>query len=254
MQIIACQLDIAWEDKPANHQRVRALLETAHVRAGALIVMPEMFATGYSMNVEAIHEGDEQPTGRFCAELAREYRAWVLAGMVHRVGPHSGHNDAVTFAPDGHRTAQYTKMHPMTVAGEADHYVPGEAVVEFAIGPFKVSPFICYDLRFPEIFRTASARGAHVLAVIANWPAVRQRHWRALLIARAIENQAYVVGVNRTGNSPELEYVGGSMVIDPRGEIIAEAGAEETALLAEIELDPLLEYREKFPALTDRRS
>ncbi len=105
---------------------------------------------------------------------------------------------------------------------------------------------------FPRFFARRRV-AAQVLPVIANWPAVRESHWLTLLAARAIENQAYVIGVNRTGDSPELAYRGRSMVIDPRGEIVADAGNEEKALVAEIELQPLLDYRAKFPALADRR-
>lgn len=256
MQVIGCQLNIAWEDKAANHQRVRDLLARCDVRAGALIVLPEMFATGFSMNVAGVNEDDDgAPTERFCAELAREHAAHVLAGIVRRSpGTNErGLNQAVAFDPRGTEIARYTKTHPMTVAGEADHYVAGSDVATFTLEPFTVSPLICYDLRFPEVFRLAAARGAHLLAVIANWPAVRAAHWRALLVARAIENQAYVVGVNRTGPSPELDYVGGSLLVDPRGEVVAEADDDETTLVAELDFDALLAYREKFPALADRR-
>lgn len=253
MQIIGCQPDILWENKPANHQRVRGLFEKVSVKPGAFIVLPEMFDTGYSMNVEAVREGPAQPTAAFCSELARDHGAWILAGVVHQASGGRGRNDAIVLDPDGHEITRYTKMHPMSVSGEAEHYVPGEGAVHFTIDSFTVSPFICYDLRFPEVFRDAVADGAQLLAVIANWPAVRQDHWRALLIARAIENQAYVVGVNRTGSDPKLEYVGGSIIVDPRGQIITEAHADETVIVAEIELDPLLEYRERFPALADRR-
>ncbi|MFW6059205.1 MAG: carbon-nitrogen family hydrolase [Phycisphaeraceae bacterium] len=253
MQVIGCQLDIQWEDKSANHERVRRLLADVQVQPGALIVLPEMFATGYSMNVQVVHEGGARPTERFCAALAVEHGAYVLAGAVSPDRAGWGRNEAVAFDPSGELVARYAKMHPMTVAGEAEHYLPGTEVVTFACGEFVVSPFVCYDLRFPEIFRMAATRGAHVMPVIANWPAVRIAHWRTLLAARAIENQAYVIGVNRTGDSPEMAYNGRSVVIDPRGETIAEAGEGETALVADIELEPLLEYRAKFPALADRR-
>ena len=253
MQVIGCQLDIQWEDKPANHERVRRLLEAVDVQPGALIVLPEMFATGYSMDVAAIHEGQDRPTERFCAALAVEHGAYVLAGVVSPDRAGWGRNEAVAFDPCGEQVARYAKMHPMTIANEADHYLPGTEVITFPCGELVVAPFVCYDLRFPEIFRLAAAHGAHVMPVIANWPAVREAHWLTLLAARAIENQAYVIGVNRTGRSPELEYNGRSVIIDPRGEMVADAGSREGAIVADLQLQPLLEYREKFPALTDRR-
>ncbi|HKG80277.1 MAG TPA: nitrilase-related carbon-nitrogen hydrolase, partial [Pyrinomonadaceae bacterium] len=116
---------------------------------------------------------------------------------------------------------------------------------------FTVSPFICYDLRFPEIFRAAVFQGAQLFVVIANWPASRVRHWITLLKARAIENQAYVMGVNRCGNDPKLSYSGHSMIIDPRGEVLADASEVEGVISAEIDAEALAQYRREFPFLND---
>jgi len=116
-----------------------------------------------------------------------------------------------------------------------------------------VAPFVCYDLRFPEVFRIAAARGAQLLAVIANWPSAREAHWLTLLRARAIENQAYVAGVNRCGEDPRLRYTGRSVIIDPRGEVLADAGSDEAVITADIDLADLEEYRRSFPALADMR-
>ncbi len=116
-----------------------------------------------------------------------------------------------------------------------------------------MAPLVCYDLRFPEIFRRAAVQGATLLVVIANWPAPRVAHWRQLLIARAIENQAYVVGVNRAGSDPKLVYPGSSLVIDPRGAIVAELDDRPGLLTATLDLAALEEYRRQFPALADIR-
>jgi predicted amidohydrolase len=116
-----------------------------------------------------------------------------------------------------------------------------------------VSPFICYDLRFPEIFRISTRGGAEILVVIANWPQAREMHWLALLRARAIENQCYVAGVNRVGRDPNVEYSGRSVIIDPRGEIMADAGNKQLIISTEFDLSALRDYRRQFPALTDIR-
>jgi len=255
MQLIACQPDIAWEDKPANYRRVRELLDRVDIQPGALIALPEMFATGFSMNAAAIAEPHDGETARCCAELAQQHQAHVLAGLVTQQN-NAHHNTAFVFDPAGRRIAEYHKMQPMTVAGETDHYTAGDEVVTFTCNGFTVAPFICYDLRFPELFRIAAARGAQLMPVIANWPAVRAHHWVTLLQARAIENQCYVLGVNRTGHCAplDLEYRGRSIIIDPRGEILADAGDAETALTCDIDLAPLLDYRAKFPAVADRRA
>ena len=167
MQIIGCQLDIVWENKPANHDRVRRLLETAPLRPGSLVVLPEMFATGFSMNVAAITEGESRETERFLAGLAREYGVTVLGGVVTTGADGRGRNEAVAFAPEGNEAARYCKMHPFSYGGETQHYTSGCRPSVFAVQEFTVAPFVCYDLRFPEIFRRAVKRGATLMTVIA---------------------------------------------------------------------------------------
>src|SRR5581483_11109551 len=196
MKIIGCQFDIAWEDKPANFARVRSLLETRRPLAGELVLLPEMFATGFSMNVAQIAEPEGGPTETFLRETARELQIDLLGGFVRREQGR-GSNQAVCYDPQGRELARYRKLHPFTFGGESDHYAPGTQIVTFDWHGVRVSPFICYDLRFPEVFRAAMAQGAELLAVIANWPEAREAHWITLLRARAIENQAYVAGVNR---------------------------------------------------------
>ena len=254
MQVIACQVDSAWEDKAATHERVRQLLAGATIRPGALIALPEMFATGFSMHVDTIAEADDGPTHRFLAELARQYQATALAGVVTRAADGRGRNDAIVYAPGGKPLARYCKLHPFSFAGETKHYEAGEKIALFDWHDFHVAPFVCYDLRFPEIFRRAVRAGAELMVVIANWPQPREDHWLALLKARAVENQAYVVGVNRCGSDPHVRYSGRSLILGPRGETLAAAGEGEQLLQAEIELAPLLEYRRQFPALADMRA
>ena len=132
----------------------------------------------------------------------------------------------------GREVARYTKLHPFSPAGESLHYLPGDAVLLADVHHTKVSPFICYDLRFPEAFRRAIRLGAELLVVIANWPDARADHWTTLLKARAIENQAYVLGVNRCGRDPWLSYPGRSALFGPKGELISELGPEESPLRA----------------------
>jgi len=253
VNVVCVQLDIAWGDRAANFAKVRSLLGSAAVEGGWLIVLPEMFSTGFSMNVAGICEGETRPAEAFLAELAGEFGAAVLGGVVTRAADGRGRNEAVLVAPGGEELARYTKMHPFSYAGETEHYAPGDRPVVVEVAGAKLSPFICYDLRFPEAFRGAAAGGAEVLAVIANWPEARQEHWRVLLRARAIENQAYVIGVNRTGADPNVTYAGGSVVASPRGEVAAEAGAGECTLAAELDLAALREYRLEFPALADMK-
>ena len=253
MQIVACQPNCAWEDKKANYLRVQSLLDMAKPTPGALVVLPEMFATGFSMNVAGIHEGIPSETESFLATTAKDYGAFVLGGLVTRAADGRGRNEAVVFNPEGTLICRYAKIHPFSFGGESKHYAPGTAIVIFPWHDFVVAPFICYDLRFPEVFRIATRRGANLIAVIANWPTKRVSHWVALLRARAIENQAYVVGVNRVGTDPKLGYPGRSLIVDPQGEIVAEGSDREEFVSADVNLAKVNSWRNEFPALNDIR-
>lgn len=251
MNIAAIQLDIVWENKAANFARVGALLAAAPPGPGSLIVLPEMFASGFSMNLAATRQTDACEDEMFLAELAREHQSFVTGGVVSPAENGRGRNDSITFAPDGERLARYTKIHPFSLGGESEGHEAGLDVVTFDLAGFVAAPFVCYDLRFPEIFRAAAKRGANLFVVIALWPAKRQQHWLTLLQARAIENQAYVIGVNRVGNEPQFSYAGRSAVVDPHGVIIADAGEQERILRASIDLSTVEAWRRDFPALRD---
>ncbi|MCY3021041.1 MAG: carbon-nitrogen family hydrolase [Planctomycetota bacterium] len=253
MNVACVQLNTAWESKPANHAKVETLLAVAEVPAGSLVLLPEMFATGFSMNVAALTDSYTHETERFLARLASRFGVHVLGGLVTTGADAKGRNEAVAVGPDGRELARYCKLHPFSYAGENSRYTPGSNVVTFPWREFTVAPFICYDLRFPEVFRHAVKRGAQLFAVLANWPAPREEHWVALLKARAIETQAFGAGVNRCGRDPAHSYSGRSMVVDPRGVVLADAGDRETVISADVDLNSLLAYRREFPALDDMR-
>lgn len=250
----ACQLDIIWENKLENFRRVDLLLSKRRIFPGSLVVLPEMFATGFSMNASDVAEPKNGLTTRFLRLLARKHRAYVLGGLVRRGAGHRIFNEAVCLAPSGKCIAHYAKLHLFSPGGESDHYSAGDHVTMFRWAGLKVAVFICYDLRFPEVFRLAALRGAQVMVVIANWPHKRHAHWLALLRARAIENQVYIIGVNRCGRDPKLGYDGGSLLIDPRGNTIASAGRHEFVLSAKLDPAVLARWREEFPAIKDARA
>ena len=251
--VSAVQFDIAWEDKAANFSRVRALLADARPARGSLIVLPEMFATGFSMNLAITRQSGAREDEAFLAALAREHRAFVIGGVVSPGAGEMGRNESVAFSPSGELLARYVKIHPFSLGGEAQGHEAGREVVTFACGGFTVAPFVCYDLRFPEIFRAAAHRGANLFTVIALWPVKRQHHWLTLLQARAIENQAYVVGVNRVGSEPQFTYAGRSVVVDPHGIVIADAGEQERVMHAVLDVETVESWRRDFPALRDAR-
>ncbi len=251
MKAYCCQFDIAWENKPENFSHVQSELAMLAPEPGSLIVLAEMFATGFSMNVPAIHEPGDGPTERFLADLARRFSVFVIGGVVSLGADGKGRNEAVVFNPSGERICRYAKIHPFALGKELESYSRGSALESFEWQGLKVTPFICYDLRFPEIFRSAVRQGAEMFVVIANWPAKRVHHWTALLQARAIENLAYVVGVNRSGTDPQHAYTGRSLIVDPHGTILTDAGTAENIVSAEIDPAVVRHWRRDFPALQD---
>jgi predicted amidohydrolase len=252
MKVACVQFDIAWENKTANYSTITRMLEKARPEAATLVLLPEMFATGFSMNVAAIAEGKSRETETFLSRTAKQFGIYLVAGIV--TAPHDlGRNEAVVFSPDGIEIARYCKMQPFSLGGESHHYCSGNDIVTFQWNGFTVAPFICYDLRFPELFRAAAARGAQLFAVIANWPVMRIGHWVTLLQARAIENQAYAVGTNRSGTDPKLSYNGRSVIVNPHGDILADAGDGEKVITAEVDPQTVIKWRADFPALADMR-
>ena len=251
MNLSALQLDIVWEDKRANFERVRALLAKTPPIRRSLVVLPEMFATGFSMNLNVTRQSPAREDETFLAEIAREHGVFVVGGLVDGGMDRLARNEALAFSPDGKLLARYAKIHPFTLGGEADVHQKGAEIVKFDCEGFVVAPFVCYDLRFPEIFRAAARQGTNLFVVIALWPVKRQQHWLTLLQARAIENQAYVVGVNRVGTDPKFFYSGRSVVVDPHGVIIADAGEREHVLVATIDPEVAISWRRDFPAQAD---
>lgn len=250
LKVLAVQLDSVWEDKATNFATARRLVKEAKPEPGTLVVLPETFATGFSMNVGVVAEPEEGPTLGFLAEMAQEFGVCVVGGFVARGADGEARNLSVAMGPDGKQLASYAKMRPFRPGGEC--YTAGTEPTVFEWQGATISPYICYDLRFPEVFRIAAARWQPtVYTVIASWPVARILHWVRLLQARAIENQAYVIGVNRTGDDPDYTHVGRSIVVDFNGEIIADAGEAEGVISAELDLDRLAAYRRDRPFLGD---
>lgn len=251
------QPDTAWEDKRENHRRVAALLANAAVAAGDLIVLPEMFDTGFSFNIEKTHDADAF-TLNFLIDLAKRHRA-TIQGARTIIGPDKrGRNRATIVGPDGTVLAEYDKVHPFSYGRESEFFSGGDRVVTYTWThspghSATICPAICYDLRFPELFRRGLRAGAELFAIGANWPAPRAPHRRALLIARAIENQAFVLGVNRAGNDPASAYAGGTMAVGPKGDVLAEMDDQQGVLSLDLDLSDLRRWRDTFPAWRDIR-
>ncbi len=244
------QFDIPWEDKPAAHARADALIDAAGVQPGDLIVLPELGDTGFSFDLDAIVDDRSQA---WASTLARRTGCWVQHGWAQRASNGRGRNVAGIFAPDGALLGCAHKLHPFSVGKEHEVYDGGEALTIIDAANTCIAPLTCYDLRFPEAFRKAALAGAEIFTVGASWPARRVHHWRALAIARAIENQAIVAAVNRTGSDPNLDYPGGSLIVSHDGEVLAEGGEDDAVISAAVDLAALRDWRSRFPCLPDAR-
>ncbi|MEP6994908.1 MAG: carbon-nitrogen family hydrolase [Acidobacteriota bacterium] len=250
MKAALVQLDIAWEDVAENHRRSAALLERAAREGAKLAVLPEMFSTGFSMSPDRVAQPVGGASERFLTERARALHLWLIASIPER-GEGRPRNVALVVSPRGEVT-RYAKIHPFSFAGEDREYSGGDRIVTVEIEGLRVTPFICYDLRFPEPFRLA-AEVTDVFAVVANWPERRESHRRVLLQARAIENLAFVLGVNRAGEGDGVRYAGRSVAFSPWGEVLAEAADGEDVVFCELDATEVREARERFPVLKDRR-
>lgn len=254
MRVACCQFDIAWQDKAANYARVERLVSAAALAPHTLLLLPEMFATGFTMRTERIAEALDGPTAGFLSDLARRQGLYVQGGVVVQSAAGRPRNESLTFGPDGRLLAHYAKLHLFSYAHENEHYTAGDAPTLFSWGGATVGPAVCYDLRFPELFRGLSRAGAELFTLIACWPAAREEHWLTLLRARAIENQCAVAAVNRCGSDPGgAAYAGRSQLIDARGTVLADAGGGEGIITVDVDFAAQAAYRREFAALADRR-
>ncbi len=254
MKVALVQLDIAWEDRQRNYEKAEFFAQRASAEKCDIMVLPEMFNTGFSMDLSAIADEGIGETTSVLSGMAKNYGINLIAGFpIKSPAEQKGRNMAVAFDKQGMLLSTYTKMHPFSLIGEHEYYIAGDTIALFDIDGVSASMFICYDLRFPEIFRKV-ARQAQLIFVIANWSSSRKEHWKTLLRARAIENQCFIIGVNRTGTDGNgIHYSGGSCVIGPQGNILCSGddGAEYIAC----KFDPaeVLSARSQFPFLKDMK-
>ena len=252
MKVAAIQHDIVWEDAAATRLHLEPMVAGAVAAGARLIVLTEMFATGFSMNPASIVEAVDGPTSHWLVAQAKHHHVWICGSIPTQCDPDTKPvNRLVLAGPDG-STRFYDKIHPFTYAGEDRHYAAGSGHVTVEVEGVLVSLFVCYDLRFADEF-WGLAHSTDCYVVVANWPESRRTHWQALLQARAIENQAYVIGVNRVGEGGGLWYSGDSRVIDPLGEILASGARSEATLIVDIDPAQVAAVRAKFPFLQDRR-
>jgi len=216
-----------------------------------LLVLPEMFNTGYTMKPLEIPVHWQDETIKTLTSLASLYNV-TICGSIPMFKNNSWYNTMVTITEDG-LMHSYDKIHLFTPAGEKEVYSEGNVTTTFILKEWKIQPLICYDLRFPYL--TFNSNNANIIIYSANWPIARVSHWKALLMARAIENQCYVIGVNRTGvDENGYEYPGASTLIDYTGKIILELAENESYLTAQLSKSEMNNYRKRLPFINDRKS
>lgn len=262
MRIAAVQHDIVWEDRAANFARLAPQVARAAGAGAELVVLSETFSTGFSMT-PGVGEPEGGPSARFLRDRAAEHGIWVGGSCPEITDDDDGggsdaetklpYNSFVLAGPDG-TVHRYRKLHPFTHGGEHERFRAGDGPVTVTIGGLRITPFVCYDLRFADVFWRAAPE-TDVYLVTANWPAARRLHWTTLLQARAIENQAYVVGCNRVGTAGDgTEHAGDSRIVNPMGELLATAAGVETFVLADVDAAEVAATRDRFPVFEDRRS
>ncbi|MEM7387764.1 MAG: nitrilase-related carbon-nitrogen hydrolase [Verrucomicrobiota bacterium] len=252
MKVALFQWDLCWEDPEANYEKMVSLLERERPEPGTFCVFPETASTGFTMAFDQVATEVDGAYEKQLTALSDRFECPLFVGLARKY-PEGVRNEALTFLPGAGPVHRYAKVQPFALGGELEVVIPGDRLFLFEYGGFTICPLICYDLRFPEWFREGARLGAEVFVVIASWPEKRHHHWQLLLQARAIENQAYVLGVNRCGEDPHFQYRGGSMIIDPLANAVQEAGEEEAVLKGELDRESLRQWREGFPALTDCR-
>ncbi|MFF4163926.1 carbon-nitrogen family hydrolase [Streptomyces sp. NPDC001741] len=244
-------------DESVNSRRERAASLVVAQRGADLVVLPELWPVGAFAYTVFADEAEplSGPTHDIMAKAAAEAGVWLHAGsFVERAGDGTLYNTTLVFSPQGERAAAYRKIHRFGFdKGEAVMMGAGEELVTVALPETTLGLATCYDLRFPEQFRGLVDAGAETLVVSAGWPERRRSHWTLLAQARAVENQAYVLAVGSAGTHAGVEQAGHSIVVDPWGEVLAEAGAGEEVLTVEFDPGRTATTRAQFPALKDRR-
>jgi predicted amidohydrolase len=248
MKIALCQFNVAWNDKKANQQKILNLLRSAPDKTMDWLIFPEMTLSGFTMETQIAETTPEEV--EWFANIAREYNTAVSFGAVQ-----NGYNNLITINKFGKIINTYSKIHLYAFGGENKYYKAAEKQTHFELNGLRVTPAICFDLRFPYLFFN-TAEQTDVYVVIASWPGRRAEHWTTLLRARAIENQAYCIGVNNTGvDTQKIEYTGNSMAFDPLGKTVVDAGTKEGLYISQIAVDKELvaKTRTRFPFLNEKK-
>lgn len=249
MVVALAQTNICWENKAHNYKVAEKMINKAAFDGAQIIFFPEMSFTGFSMNIAKTGEFGQETVNQM-AEYAEKYGIYIGFGRVClKAGKGENHYSVIT--PSKEVILDYIKIHSFSYAEENTYFLPGSSIVSGKIGDVGLTTFICYDLRFPEIFQSVPDQ-IKLVVVAANWPESRREHFKLLLRARAIENQVFIAGVNCTGKTGGVSYSGDSCFISPNGDLLQSLEYEEGIILCEIG-EEVKTQREMFPFRKDRR-
>lgn len=253
MKIGLVQNNILWENKQFNLISSKDFFKRAKDMNIDLLLFPELSFTGFTMDVNKFKEFSFS-TLNYISNLCKLYNVSAGVGYIQGIdGNVKAKNNYSIISSTGEILCNYTKLHPFSYGDEGNHYIGGNDILYTTIKGITIAPFICYDLRFPEIFQIASKK-SDLITVAANWPNIRKDHWISMLKSRAIENQCYIAGVNRIGLGNKIAYSGNSMIIDPLGKVIsyADDGIEDI-IVADIDKSLVDTIRSTFKFKLDRR-
>ena len=252
IRICCAQMTSIWNDPKKTLEKAGRFVKHAAASGADLICFPEQFATGWDPRSDSHTEDTRGSIVSELVNLARENTIGILGSIRERNDPHPK-NTAVAIGPDGSILTTYAKIHLFSPCGEEKYFSPGSELGIFRIGQLTCGIAICYDLRFPELFRLYAQNNVQAVFVPAAWPASRMKHWELFITARACENQIYVIGINTTGKTPVDSYTGSSMTVDPAGTVVSRAHDAEELLFSDLDPALVAATRSSFPVTRDCR-
>ena len=256
MKITCIQMDMAFAQPDANFEQAKKLIADAAADKPDVIVLPETWNTGFFPHddLAALSDRDGARISAEIGALAGQYGVNLVAGSVANVRAGKVYNTAFVFDRSGKCVAQYDKTHLFTPMHEDDFFEKGDHLCRFTLDGKRCGLIICYDIRFPELTRSLAVQGLDILFIVSQWPKVRIPHLKVLTQARAIENQMFTVCCNSCGTAGETVYGGGSSIVDPWGEVLAEAGETQSMICAECDTSVIEGIRRSINVLSDRRA
>ena len=254
LNVVCVQMNITFGDPESNFRHAEQLIQQASETKPDILVLPELWTTGYDLSrLSELADRDGIQTTSFIRTLAKQLNIHMIAGSTAKKTEQGITNTMLFVDRHGDVLGEYNKVHLFQPMNEDRYLLPGQDKGLFTLEGITCAGVICYDIRFPEWIRAHTVKGASIVFVTAEWPLARLHHWKSLLISRAIENQCFVVACNRSGSDPVHVFAGHSMIIDPWGNVLAEAGEEEALVSAMLDLQIVDEVRRSIPLFADRR-